>query len=164
MIVPRIKYFAERDYEGLSWLGKRALRKRRSEYAKALKTIRKIENIKNPEDYLIGRTFESEVTLKGGGVTSKINHESVGNNWDSARNYRHHRKGLYEKILNSADEASNKMREKTIAEEPLRKKLLGQKLKKAGYVGLGVAGAAGLAYGGKKLYDKYKKDHDSTKE
>ena len=164
MIIPRIKYFAERDYEGLSWLGKRALRKRRSEYAKALKNIRKFENTTNPNDYLLGRTFESGVTIKGGGVTSKINHESVGNYWDSAENYRQHRKGLYEKILESADEASNKMREKTIAEEPLRKKLLGQKLKKAGYVGLGVAGAAGLAYGGKKLYDKYKKDHDSTKE
>lgn len=36
-------------------------------------------------------------------------------------------------------------------------------LKKAGYAGLGVAGAAGLAYGGKKLYDKYKKDQDSEK-
>lgn len=37
-------------------------------------------------------------------------------------------------------------------------------LKKAGYAGLGVAGAAGLAYGGKKLYDKYKKDQDSEKD
>lgn len=34
-------------------------------------------------------------------------------------------------------------------------------LKKAGYAGLGVAGAAGLAYGGKKLYDKYKKNNES---
>lgn len=34
-------------------------------------------------------------------------------------------------------------------------------LKKAGYAGLGVAGAAGLAYGGKKLYDRYKKNNES---
>lgn len=34
-------------------------------------------------------------------------------------------------------------------------------LKKAGYAGLGVAGAAGLVYGGKKLYDKYKKNNES---
>ena len=34
-------------------------------------------------------------------------------------------------------------------------------LKKAGYAGLGVAGAAGLAYGGKKLYDNYKKNNES---
>ena len=33
---------------------------------------------------------------------------------------------------------------------------MGQNLKKAGYVGLGVAGAAGLAVGAKKLYDRNK--------
>lgn len=59
-------------------------------------------------------------------------------------------------------EAQNKGREELV--KTLRaKKALGKNLKKAGYVGLGVAGAAGLAYGGKKIYDKYKKKDDNTK-
>lgn len=42
--------------------------------------------------------------------------------------------------------------------EALRaKKLMGNRLKKAGYTGLGIAGATGLAYGAKKLYDRKKK-------
>ena len=51
--------------------------------------------------------------------------------------------------------AQNKGREELV--KNLRaKKALGKNLKKAGYVGLGVAGAAGLAYGAKKLYDRNK--------
>lgn len=37
---------------------------------------------------------------------------------------------------------------------------MGQNLKKAGYVGLGVAGAAGLMYGAKKLYDRNKQQKE----
>lgn len=49
----------------------------------------------------------------------------------------------------------NKGREELV--KTLRaKKALGKNLKKAGYVGLGVAGAAGLAVGAKKLYDRNK--------
>ena len=52
-------------------------------------------------------------------------------------------------------EVQNKGREELV--KTLRaKKALGKNLKKAGYVGLGVAGAAGLAYGAKKLYDRNK--------
>lgn len=52
-------------------------------------------------------------------------------------------------------EVQNKGREELV--KNLRaKKALGKNLKKAGYVGLGVAGAAGLAYGAKKLYDRNK--------
>lgn len=53
------------------------------------------------------------------------------------------------------------MKHSKLADELRAKKALGKRLKKAGYVGLGVAGAAGLAYGGKKLYDKYKKNNES---
>jgi len=48
-----------------------------------------------------------------------------------------------------------------LADKLRAKKVLGKDLKKAGYAGLGVAGAAGLAYGGKKLYDRYKKNNES---
>ena len=48
-----------------------------------------------------------------------------------------------------------------LADKLRAKKALGQKLKKAGMISAGVAGAAGLAYGGKKLYDKYKKNNES---
>jgi hypothetical protein len=52
-------------------------------------------------------------------------------------------------------EVQNKGREELV--KTLRaKKALGKNLKKAGYVGLGVAGAAGLAVGAKKLYDRNK--------
>lgn len=50
-----------------------------------------------------------------------------------------------------------------LAEKLRAKKALGKSLKKIGYTGLGLAGTAALAYGGKKLYDKYKKDQDSEK-
>lgn len=49
---------------------------------------------------------------------------------------------------------SNNSNRSKLVEELRAKKLMGQRLKTAGYVGLGVAGAAGLAYGAKKLYDK----------
>lgn len=52
--------------------------------------------------------------------------------------------------------ASSYSRHADKAEKLRAKKLMGQNLKKAGYVGLGVAGAAGLAYGAKKLYDRNK--------
>jgi hypothetical protein len=52
-------------------------------------------------------------------------------------------------------EVQNKGREELV--KTLRaKKALGKNLKMAGYVGLGVAGAAGLAVGAKKLYDRNK--------
>ncbi len=55
----------------------------------------------------------------------------------------------------AAKEVQNKGREELV--KTLRaKKALGKNLKKAGYVGLGVSGAAGLAYGAKKLYDRNK--------
>lgn len=43
-----------------------------------------------------------------------------------------------------------------LAEKLRAKKALGKDLKKAGKVAAGTALAAGLVYGGKKLYDKYK--------
>lgn len=52
-----------------------------------------------------------------------------------------------------------------LVEELRAKKALGQKFKKAGKVAAGTALAAGLVYGGKKLYDKYKnKDMKEQKE
>lgn len=59
------------------------------------------------------------------------------------------------KAVKETTVAQNKGREELV--KTLRaKKALGKNLKKAGYVGLGVAGAAGLAYGAKKLYDRNK--------
>lgn len=59
------------------------------------------------------------------------------------------------KVVKEAGAVQNKGREELV--KNLRaKKALGKNLKKVGYVGLGVAGAAGLAYGAKKLYDRNK--------
>lgn len=67
------------------------------------------------------------------------------------------------KVVKEAGAVQNKGREELV--KTLRaKKALGQNLKKAGYVGLGVAGAAGLAYGAKKLYDRNKNSQGATKE
>lgn len=41
MIIPRIKYFADRDYTDLNSKGRKELRERRSNFAKALKKFRK---------------------------------------------------------------------------------------------------------------------------
>lgn len=41
MIIPRIKYFAYRDYTDLNSKGRKELRERRSNFAKALKKFRK---------------------------------------------------------------------------------------------------------------------------
>lgn len=44
MIIPRIKYFAYRDYTDLNSNGRKELRERRSNFAKALKKFRKKAN------------------------------------------------------------------------------------------------------------------------
>ena len=44
MIIPRIKYFAHRDYTDLNSKGRKELRERRSNFAKALKKFRKKAN------------------------------------------------------------------------------------------------------------------------
>lgn len=59
---------------------------------------------------------------------------------------------------------SNNSNRSKLVEELRAKKLMGQRLKTAGKVGLGVAGAAGLAYGAKKLYDRNKNNQGATKE
>lgn len=63
------------------------------------------------------------------------------------------------KVVKEAGAVQNKGREELV--KTLRaKKALGQNLKRVGYVGLGVAGAAGLAYGAKKLYDRNKQQKE----
>ena len=66
---------------------------------------------------------------------------------------------LWKLHLEQAEDASNTMREKMLERDIARKKLLRKRL---GYAALGVAGTAALAYGGKKLYDKYKKNKETT--
>lgn len=79
------------------------------------------------------------------------------------------RQKRYDETLKSIDrkfdvEKSIKKHEE-LAAKLRAKKAVGEELKKAGKIAAGTALAAGLAYGGKKLYDKYKnKDMKEQKE
>lgn len=254
MIIPRIKYFASRDYEGLNEEGVTYLRRKRDKLAKKLnkaranlrkqldgdlsdvKTLR-FNNRIDTDKGAKGIKLSTKVTtnVRGGltnaekaskhlknttksllissdmvaskfradaaskfdgklenmfgsgtlGFNSKFANGSKYKNQvvdlrelpvsaEQKRLERSVNKGFKDPLLVNKETRLNRLkklkdsrasynRHSEIAEKLRTKKALGKKLKKAGYVGLGVAGVAGLAYGGKKLYDKYKKD-DNTKD
>lgn len=181
MIIPRIKYFADRDYQGLNIIGMHKLKRRRSEYAKGLKKMRKIAQQKlNELDYTgkSGSGIEFNGKIAGGGVETKFNvYNRLGPN--PKRNYHEFRTDVWDSALKSSEKARDIIKEELLDNKKYTKDALNNSeltkllkadrairkgIKKAGKVGLGVAGAAGLAYGGKKLYDKYKKKDDNTKD
>lgn len=161
MIIPRIKYFARADYEGLSRSSRKLLKSKRSEYARELNKIRNLQNEElKKTDFSGGRTIRSTSNLstsKFDNAAEAISHTGLGT--DPVDNYKKHRKMLWKLHLEQAEDASNTMREKMLERDLARKKLLRKRL---GYAALGVAGTAALAYGGKKLYDKHKKDKETT--
>lgn len=188
MILPRIKYFADRDYAGLGEGGREYLRARRNELAQNLLTARKLGNSTSSvyrysgkekfrkEAEQIDKDLKSWDRQTSRSARNKIKF-AVGDE-KFARDWRNSRKAAYvkpeavikqpvvqpkvsyvkpESIVKPkvVKEVQNKGREELV--KNLRaKKALGQNLKKAGYIGLGVAGAAGLAVGAKKLYDRNK--------
>lgn len=172
MIIPRIKYFAYRDYTDLNSKGRKGLRERISNFAKALKKFRK------KGDFSPGGGGEFEGRIEGGGAIERIR-TYRRHSYDPITNYRNVKNDIWESALDSAKDAGNRMKEVVMDESKYTKgvptrleyykmtrenKALRKGLKNAGKVAVGVAGTAALAYGGKKLYDKYKKDHSSEKD
>lgn len=137
MILLRNKYFAGRDYAGLDEISKANQREYRNMLAKELNEKR---NKINERGSLLA-TADKQTALNVAKTKSKTNQF----------------KERFKTELRSPEKvASSYSRHADKAEKLRAKKLMGQNLKKAGYVGLGVAGAAGLAYGAKKLYDRNK--------
>ena len=139
------KEFAKKDYEGLSKNGARELRNTRNKLAEELLEQRSKLN-KDISDYKkyysVGQNLGNDVmknrAQEGIDLASKISdisRKTIQNRAKTTRNY----------LLNK--EANKK-----------------KSLKKAGKIGLGVAGTAALAVGAKKLYDKKRKaaEDDNT--
>lgn len=161
------KEFAARDYVGLDKIGKKNLRERRNELAKELNqrrnninnklasTLKALGDSRDPIDEKVKSTSKGLAKVRRaldlyeiGNQANKIGNEEFANSSNRRR----------------AVSSSIKEHEK-FAEKLRTKKALGKNLKKAGKIAAGTALAAGLAYGGKKLYDKYKdKDIKEQKE
>ena len=152
------KEFARADYKDLDTLGKKRLKEYRNKLAKELNKERNKVN-KELDSRIEG--FSSPLWERWGkdqGPTDFLNRAA-----DDERDY------LMKKAR--MDASSGRLKElnrirkvkdsihhhQEIAEELRIKKALGKKLKRRGYVSLGIAGTAALAVGGKELYDKYKK-------
>lgn len=168
MIIPRIKYFADRDYAGLGEGGREYLRSTRNELAQELLGARKrgesVTGVKSAvkekfrkEAEQIDKDLKSLDRQATKSARNKI--KFAAENEKFARDW-NNRKAAYVKPESVVKPkvvkgVQNKGREELV--KNLRaKKALGKSLKRAGYVGLGVAGAAGLAVGAKKLYDRNK--------
>ena len=118
MIIQR-KLFARHDYEGLDDVQKEVLRKKRSEYAKALNKSRNSVNIKGVKDALDKNdwsTLNTHGNIKGGGVESRFNvtdftgPTEIDNNTFAKRHVRNVRNSQ----LTSADSASKMMRDQVL--------------------------------------------------
>lgn len=209
--------FARRDYEGLNEAGKEALRQRRSEYAKQLKTnyrntMKGIDNVVKPDTNILNTNLETA----GGGVRTTARIRTRKGTADSVGEFvKVHKNTTTNEMLKGSAAAKDIMRKETLANSSyvapkkniMRKKTLvdslyvpkkrmansaaeegtkqvmsntnlpavtnatksgskvvtknsGKLLKRAGIGALAVGGAAGLAYAGKKLYDKKKQGNN----
>lgn len=126
MIIPRIKYFARADYEGLSRSSRKLLKSKRSEYARELNKIRNLQNEElKKTDFSGGRTIRSTSNLstsKFDNAAEAISHTGLGT--DPVDNYNKHRKMLWELHLEQAEDASNTMRKKMLERDLARKKAI----------------------------------------
>lgn len=136
------KEFARADYAGLDEISKANQREYRNKLAEELNKKRNKINERGG----ILATADKQTALNVAKTKSKTNQ---------------FRERFKTELRSPEKVASSYSRHADKAEKLRAKKLMGQRLKKAGYVGLGVAGTAALAYGGKKLYDKYKKNNES---
>lgn len=212
--------FARKDYEGLSNKGKEILAKRRSEYAKELKTAHsKIMNDLSNLDPSKIDTLTTNGEFSGGGIKSRYTANTVkGHMYDNSFKQLH-KNNVNKSLLDVSSKAKNIMRNEVNTPEmrdnitkgiigknrgDSRKFIRDQKLKEAnstaekdfqnkvtaykqrnsqksiakhvekanelkklknkriaGKAALGTAAAVGLAYGGKKLYDHYKKEEEN---
>lgn len=172
------RIFARRDYEGLSEAQKTVLRKNRSEYAKQLHdSYRKNQSDISRMNQGVGEGIRTTGEIHGGHVKSNYASVSTRGSDLSAKEFnKFHQNSVTNQMLDGSKKAKDLMREHVLNDtfgevskaqkiSELAKEKAGKttnipKGGKAGRTGRTVAGlitAAGLAYGGKKLYDKYKK-------
>ena len=174
--------FARRDYDGLNEAGKEALRQRRNDYARVLKanyrnTMRDIGRAVDPGI----SSLETNLVTRIGGIESTVNAKTSRGSSDSVENFiKTHKNTTTDEMLKGSAAAKDIMRKETlanksyvtpkeVAENARDIKLIklkanpkavtknsGKLLKRAGIGGAAVLGTAGLAYAGKKLYDKKK--------
>ena len=163
------KEFTRDDYKDLDFVGKKRLKEYRDGLAKELNQKRntinsmlegELDGLKGIE----GLQGEYERAKKHAKNTAKI--RRAWNILDTRDNARRKRFDESMKSIDRQFDVKDSIRKHEELAEKLRaKKALGQKLKKAGKVAAGTALAAGLVYGGKKLYDKNKnKDMKGQKE
>lgn len=156
------KEFTRDDYKNLDFVGKKRLREYRDGLAKELNQSRneinkELESRLTKEstvlDQMLNTAAKADANKKRAKEQLRISIKGSGYDYDPDwfRRPQAARKSIYEHQLKA-----RKLR---------RQKAIGEKLKKAGKVAAGTALVAGLAYGGKKLYDKYKnKDMKEQKE
>lgn len=158
------KEFAEADYKDLDSRAKKELREYRNKLAKELNFKRNEINKKLADELTAAKNakFGSEFEISAAKSKAHFGRNRAASEASS--------KARFKRLDSLGDTNSRRIqseisinRHEAIADELRAKKALGKSLKKIGYTGLGLAGTAALAYGGKKLYDKYKKDQDSEK-
>lgn len=158
----RQKEFTRDDYKNLDFVGKKRLREYRDGLAKELNQSRNEINKELESrltkgstvlDQMFNTAAKADANKKRAKEQLRISIKGSGYSYDPDwfRRPRAAQKSIYEHQLKA-----RKLR---------RQKAVGERLKKAGKVAVGTALAAGLVYGGKKLYDKYKnKDMKEQKE
>ena len=150
------KEFAARDYVGLDEIGKKRLREYRNKLARDLNKERNQINSKLADDT---KRLSKDWGVVAPPYISAAKEIADGNKETLRKKAQGAADMMIEKERRRVREVTDSIYEHSKLADKLRaKKVLGQKLKKAGMIS---AGVAGLAYGGKKLYDKYKKNNES---
>lgn len=112
------KLFAKKDYEGLDDVQKEVLKRKRSEYAKNLNKSRNDITLKGTRDLLESKgwnNIETNSTIVGGGVRSKIRTVDNANNLDNYDTLaKRHVRNFREQQLKVADDASKIMKDQVI--------------------------------------------------
>ena len=161
------KEFTRDDYKDLDFVGKKRLKEYRDGLAKELNQKRNEIN-KDLADTLESLKGKQGVDIEKARKHAK-NNATIGRAWNILDTRDNARRKRFDESMKSIDrqfDVKDSIRKHEELAEKLRaKKALGKDLKKAGKVAAGTALAAGLVYGGKKLYDKYKnKDMKEQKE
>ena len=109
--------FARRDYEGLNEAGKEALRKRRDDYAKQLKTnyrntMKGIDNVVKPDTNILNTNLETA----GGGVKTTARIRTRKGTADSVGKFvKLHKDTTTNEMLKGSASAKDIMRKETLA-------------------------------------------------
>ena len=153
------KEFTRADYKQLDFVGKKRLKEYRDGLAK------KLNQKRNEINKDLADTLESLKGKQGGEIEKARQHAknnaTIGRAWNILDTHDNARRRKLDEEFKSIGREFNVeksiKKHQELADKLRTKKALG----KVGRVAAGTALAAGLAYGGKKLYDKYKKNNES---